>query len=53
MAWTLPVAGDFDGARQEVTVALQQLRGQDEPVYTAIAAFVAGSLDTALGRYPH
>ncbi len=51
MAWTLPVDGDFDGALQEVTVALQELRDQDEPVFTAVAAFAAGSLDMALGRY--
>jgi predicted ATPase len=51
MAWTLPIAGDFDGALREVTVSLEELRGQDEPVFTAIAAFTAGSLETALGRY--
>jgi tetratricopeptide (TPR) repeat protein len=51
MAWTLPITGDFDGALREMTVALEELRGQDEPVYTAIAAFTAGALDTALGRY--
>jgi len=51
MAWTLPIAGDFDGALREVTVALGELRGQDEPHFTAMAAFTAGSLDTALGRY--
>ena len=51
MAWSLPITGDFDGALREVTVALEELRGQDEPVYTAIAAFTAGSLETALGRY--
>jgi hypothetical protein len=33
-----------------VTASLQELRGQDEPVSTAIAAFGAGSLETALGR---
>ena len=43
MAWSLPITGDFDGALREVTVALEELRGQDEPVYTAIAAFTAGS----------
>ena len=47
----MPVTGDFDGALQEVTVALQELRDQDEPVFTAVAAFAAGSLDMALGRY--
>jgi predicted ATPase len=51
MAWTLPIAGDFDGALREVTVSLEELRGQDEPVFTAIAAFTAGSVETALGRY--
>ena len=51
MAWSLPITGDFDGALREVTVALEELRGQNEPVYTAIAAFTAGSLETALGRY--
>jgi predicted ATPase len=51
MAWTLPIAGDFDGALREVTVAPEELRGQDEPVFTAMAAFTAGSLETALGRY--
>jgi len=51
MAWTLPVAGDFDGALRETAVCLRELRGQDEPVFTAMAAFTAGSLETALGRY--
>ena len=51
MAWTLPVAGDFDGALREVKVALEELRGQDEPVYRGIAAFTAGSLEMALGHY--
>jgi tetratricopeptide (TPR) repeat protein len=51
LAWTSPVASDFDGALREVTAGLKELRGQDEPVYTAIAAFTAGSLETALGRY--
>jgi tetratricopeptide (TPR) repeat protein len=51
MAWTLPVADDFDGAVREAAVALEELRGQDEPVYTAIAASTAGSLEMALGRY--
>ena len=41
----------LDGALREVTVALDELRGQDEPVFAAFAAFTAGSLYTALGRY--
>jgi predicted ATPase len=51
MALTSPITGDFDGALREAAVALEELRGQDEPVYTAIAAFTAGSLETVLGRY--
>jgi predicted ATPase len=51
MAWALPIAGDFDGTLREATVSLEELRGQDEPVFTAMAAFTAGSLETALGRY--
>ncbi len=51
MAWTSPIAGDVDGALREVTVSLEELRGQDEPVFTAMAAFTAGSLETAVGRY--
>jgi tetratricopeptide (TPR) repeat protein len=51
MAWILPIAGDFDGALREAAVSLEELRGQDEPVFTAIAAFTTGSLEMALGRY--
>jgi predicted ATPase len=51
IAWTLPITGDLDRALREVTVALDELRGQDETVFTAMAAFTAGSLNTALGRY--
>ena len=51
LAWTLPIAGDLDGALREAAVSLEELRGQHEPVYTAIAVFTAGSLETALGRY--
>jgi tetratricopeptide (TPR) repeat protein len=51
MAWNLPIADDFDGALREAAVALEELRGQDEPVFTGMAAFTAGSLQMALGRY--
>jgi tetratricopeptide (TPR) repeat protein len=51
MAWTLPICDDFDGALQEATAALAELRGQDEPVFTAMAAFTVGSVNTALSRY--
>jgi predicted ATPase len=51
MAWSLPIAGDLDGALREVAASLEELRGQDEPIFTAIAAFGAGSLETALSRH--
>jgi tetratricopeptide (TPR) repeat protein len=51
MAWTLPVAGDYGGTLREAAVSLKELRGQDEPVFTAMAAFTVGAVDTALGRY--
>jgi predicted ATPase len=51
MAWILPIAGDFGGALQEAAVSLEELRGQDEPVFTTMAAFTVSSLEMALGRY--
>ena len=51
MAWTSPIAGDFERALREAAVSLEELRGQDEPVFVGMAAFTAGSLEMALGRY--
>ena len=51
MAWTLPVAGDYGGALREAAASLEELRGQDEPVFTAMAALTVGSLETTLDRY--
>jgi tetratricopeptide (TPR) repeat protein len=51
MAWTLPVAGDFDGALRAAAASLAELRGQDEPVFMGMATFTVGSMDMALGRY--
>jgi predicted ATPase len=51
LAWTSPIAGDFDGALREASASLQELRGQDEPFWTALAAFTAGSMEVAAGRY--
>jgi predicted ATPase len=51
MTWTLPIAGDFDEALREAAVSLEELRGQDEPVFMGMAAFTVGSLETALGHY--
>ncbi len=51
LAWTLPIAGDFDATLDQAAVSLEEFRNQDEPVFTAMAAFTAGSVETALGRY--
>jgi tetratricopeptide (TPR) repeat protein len=51
MAWALPIAGDFDGALRAAAVSLEELRGQDEPVFMGMAAFTVGSVETALSRY--
>jgi tetratricopeptide (TPR) repeat protein len=51
MAWSSPITGDFDGALREVSASLEELRGQDEPFWTALAAYTAAVLETALGRY--
>jgi len=50
IAWTSPIGGDFEGALREVSAGLEELHGQDEPFYTALAAFTAGAAETALGR---
>jgi hypothetical protein len=49
MAWSLPILGGLDGGSREPTVSLEELGGQDEPVFTAIAAFTAGSVEMTLG----
>ena len=51
ISMTLPITSDFDGALREAKGALEELRGQDEPVFTAIAAFCAAAAEMALGRY--
>jgi tetratricopeptide (TPR) repeat protein len=48
MAWT--ISGDFEGALREVSASLEELRGQEEPFFTALAANTAGAAETALGR---
>ena len=50
MGSTSPITGDFEGALNEVSAALEELRDQDEPFWTAVAAFTAGALETALGH---
>jgi predicted ATPase/class 3 adenylate cyclase len=50
MAWASPITGDFEGALRAVSASLEELRGQDEPFFTALAAVTAGGVETALGR---
>lgn len=51
LAWASPIAGDFAGALREASASLEQLRAQDEPFWTVLAAFTAGSIETTAGRY--
>jgi ATP/maltotriose-dependent transcriptional regulator MalT len=51
MAWIAPSVDDFDGALRQASLSLEQLRGQDEPFWTALPMFTLGSLETAVGRY--
>lgn len=50
-SWISPVAGDLDGALRHVSVCVDQLHGQDEPYWTAVALFTTGMLQTAIGRH--
>jgi predicted ATPase len=51
IGWISPLAGDLDSALREASASLEQLRGQDEPFWTAVAVFTVGSTETAVGRY--
>ena len=51
MAWTSEIAGDFDSVLRGALVSLEQLHGQDEPFWTALAAYTAGLVETTVGRY--
>ncbi len=49
-AWTSPIAGDFDGAIRSASAALDSLRGQEEPFWTAMTLGSLGSLEMFAGR---
>ncbi|HEY6744906.1 MAG TPA: DUF4062 domain-containing protein [Mycobacteriales bacterium] len=51
MAWSSGIVGDFDGALDRASVCLEQLRVQDEPFWTALAAYTTGLLELNVGRY--
>jgi tetratricopeptide (TPR) repeat protein len=50
VSWTLPIAGDLDGALQAASTALDGFRRQDEP-FRGWAALTVGLLETTLGRH--
>jgi predicted ATPase len=45
------VAGDLDGTLREELACLEELHGQDEPYWTAVAIVTCGLVETALGRH--
>jgi predicted ATPase len=51
MAGIAAVAGDLDGALREELACLEELRGQDEPYWTAVAIVTCGLVETAMGRH--
>jgi ATP/maltotriose-dependent transcriptional regulator MalT len=51
LAWAAGIVGDFDGGIQLASVSLEQLRGQDEPFWTALAAYTTGLVEMIVGRY--
>ena len=50
VVWTAPLVGDLEGALQRGLLCLEELRGQDEPLWTALALGSLGFLEIALGR---
>jgi tetratricopeptide (TPR) repeat protein len=51
MAWCAPLTGDFDGASRAAAKSLEQLRGLDEPFWTALAVGSLGTGEKVLARY--
>jgi predicted ATPase len=50
MAGVSAVVGDFDRALQQESASLEELRGEDEPYWTAVAILTLGLVETAMGR---
>jgi hypothetical protein len=50
LGWTSMITGDSDGAIRQDLAALEELRGQDEPYWTASAVLNVGSFKAAMGR---
>jgi predicted ATPase len=50
IAWAAPITGDLDNAMRAASSALDELRRQDEPLWTALAAGTLGSMQTTAGQ---
>jgi predicted ATPase len=50
-SWTSFVVNTWERALDEASASLEKLRGQDEPLWTAMALLTVGSLEAALGHY--
>jgi tetratricopeptide (TPR) repeat protein len=51
VAWTSPIVEDFNGALERASDAVELLRGQDEPFWTAVALTTAGTIELSASRY--
>ncbi|HET9121727.1 MAG TPA: hypothetical protein VFN72_14455 [Solirubrobacterales bacterium] len=51
LAWTLPIAGDYDGALRSALDSLDLFRRRDEPYWTFLAGFTVGGLEIATGNF--
>jgi len=51
VAWTSPIVEDFDGALERALEAVELLRGEDEPFWTAVALTTAGTIELSVSRY--
>jgi predicted ATPase len=50
IAWAAPITGDSGSAFRASSAALDELRSQDEPLWTALAAGTLGSMQTTAGQ---
>jgi len=51
MSWNSGIVGDFGDILRRASDSLEQFRAQDEQFWTALAAYTAGLVEMAAGRY--
>jgi hypothetical protein len=51
MSWAWMIVSDHDSALRQASVALKELRRQDEPYWTAVAVLTVGYIERDAGRY--